>query len=61
VRHLALQRRHHLAALVDPEADELGELLLERHLQVQLTHPLGHLGLDLNDGHETFLLRRDAG
>ena len=29
---LARHRRDDLVALVDPEADELGELLLERHL-----------------------------
>ena len=33
-----------LTALVDPEPDELGELLVERHARVQGAHALGHLG-----------------
>ncbi|OIQ88185.1 hypothetical protein GALL_299180 [mine drainage metagenome] len=59
-RHLALHGRDHLTALVDPEPDELGELLVERHERVQGAHALGHLGqlgYSRNDGHETCLLR----
>ncbi len=42
--HLALHGRDDLAALVDPVADDLRELLLEGHARVQLAHALRDLG-----------------
>jgi hypothetical protein len=41
--HLGLHRRDR-AVLVEPVADELGELLFERHLGVQRAHALGRAG-----------------
>ena len=43
-RHLALQRRDDVVALVDPESDELRELLIEGHLTVQRSHAIADGG-----------------
>ena len=55
VGHLAGHRRDDLVALVDPEADELRQLLLERHAVEQGLHAVGDrrkIGAD----HEIFTL-----